>query len=318
MNVIDESYRVGMMLAKTPEGRTYMEKKEIADSCLREVFGELAQAMTSHRNSFFEYEVLNDCLQYECKQQGERQIPFIKEGQIETLLGNKDWCEAVAYTGKFAVHVEKMLEQIQFRGSFKDISGFTMTPKLRNAGMGLETAYQRTGLYDIGLLQKIAWDKSYGEQLKTYEERRRGIGGNVSHDAYCREARRLMREMERQGYEASVIHMSENLYLLKDLMEEAIYESFFGGRITIETELIRKVRIKELGKGFGMIALWSEWSPKLLTARERFIYDVILEDVRRNCAMRDIRFHWNRDGNCYIRMLGLLYPKSDVGVFQMT
>lgn len=315
MNVIDESYRVGMMLAKTPEGRTYFEKKETADQCLKEIFGDLAMSFMSHKNSFFEYQVLNDNLQYQLELREEERAPFLKEAQIRALLAEERWQESVAYTRNFAIHVEKMLEQIQLRGSFKDISGFTMTPKLRNAGIGLETAYQRTGLYDIELMQKIAWDKSYGAQLEAYEKQRQEIGGNISHYAYCRDARRLMRKMESQGYDRKLLYMSENLYLLKDLMEEAIHESFFGGRVTIQPEFIRKVRIKELGRGFGLIALWTEWTPELVTARERFIYDVILNDERCNCAMKSIKFQWHRDEDCYIRMLGLLYPKSDVGAF---
>lgn len=315
MNVIDESYRVGMMLAKTPEGRAYFAKKEAAEQCLKETFGDVATSLVSHKNSFFEYQVLNDNLQYQLELPQEERAPFLKEEQIKALLAEGRWQEAVAYTRNFAIHVEKMLEQIQLRGSFKDISGFTMTPKLRNAGIGLETAYQRTGLYDIELLQKIAWDKSYGAQLAVYESRRQEIGGTISHYAYSREARRLMRQMECQGYDRKVMQMSENLHLLKDLMEEAIYESFFGGRITIQPELIRKVRIKELGRGFGVIALWTEWTPELAMARERFIYDVILGDERRNCAMKNIKSQWSRDGNSYVRMMGLLYPKSDVGAF---
>ena len=126
-----------------------------------------------------------------------------------------------------------------------------------------------------------------------------------------------MRKMAEQGYDPQLIYMSENLYMLKDLMEEAIFESFFGGRVTIQPDVIRKVRIKELGNGFGVIALWTEGDPELWTARDRFIYDVILDGERYNCAMKDIRFQWNWDSDCYVRMMGLLYPRNDVGTFHL-
>lgn len=317
MNVIDESYRVGMMLAKTPEGTLFFQKKETADRCLEEVFGDIAASFLDHKNSFFEYRILDENLKYQLELPQEQRAPFIKEQQIKKLLENEDWQDAVAYTGDFAVHIEKMLDQIQMRGSFKDVKGFTMTSKLRNAGLGLETAYQRTGLYDFNLFQKIAYDRAYGEQLQEYEKQRQNIGGNLSHYAYSQEARRLMRRMAEQGYDPQLMYMSENLYMLKDLMEEAIFESFFGGRVTIQPDVIRKVRIKELENGFCVIALWTEWTPELLEARDRFIYDVILDGERYNCAMKDIRFQWNWDSDCYVRMMGLLYPKNDVGAFRL-
>lgn len=316
MNVIDESYRVGMLLARTPEGRTYFEKKNSIEQCLKEYFGEPAVSLVSHKNLFFEYQILQENLAYQLELPESQRAPFLREAQVKALLADVRFTEAVAYTGRFAVNVEKLIEQIQLRGRFQDISGFTMTPKLRNAGIGLETAYQRTGLYDIELFQKIARDKSYGEQLGAYEQRRQQIGGAVAHYAYSRDARRLMREMEAQGYVMEVIRLSENLYLLKDLMEEAIYESFFGGRVTIASEDIQKYRKKELERGFGILALWTEWKPELITARERYIYDVMLDGVRYNCAMKQLRFVWHKNIDAHIQMLGLLYPKNDVGVFQ--
>lgn len=316
MNIIDESYRVGIMLSKTVEGREYLAKRDVARQCLQDAFGEFGPGYVSEKNSFWAYRVLNDILEYRLTSGEGEQLRFPTREQITKLLADDRWQDAVAYTGDFAERVEKMIEQIQARGSFKEVSGFTMTPKLRNAGVSLETAYQRSGLYDMALMRRIVCDKEYGQQLQQYEARRGQIGGAVSHYAYCREARRLMREMEKEGCPPELMLMSENLYMLKDLMEEAIYESFLGGRITIQPEHIRKYRIKELGRGFGVIALWTEWIPELFEEKDRFIYDVMLDGERRNCAMKQIRYKWQKDGNNRISMYGLLYPKSDVGVFE--
>lgn len=319
MNVIDESYRVGMMLAKTPEGRKYIEQTEVAKQCLEENFGEIGNSLISAKNSFFEYVVLNENLKYQLELPEEERVAFLEKEKIEKLLADEEWQKAVAYTKEFAINVEKMLQQIQYRKSFKDITGFTMTAKLRNAGMGLETAYQRTGIYDLDLITKIANDTSYGSQLDEYEHRRQHIGGNISHYAYCRDARRIIRQMEKEGYSAELLHMSENMYLLKDLMEDAIWESFLGGRITIESQDIRKVKRKDIGNGFQAVALWTNLLPELALRRGRFIYDVILDNQRYNCAMKSIRHQWfpNEESKSHIRMLGLLYPQSDVGVFKI-
>lgn len=319
MNVIDESYRVGMMLARTHEGQKYIEQTEVAKQRLEEIFEEIGVSLVNAKNSFFEYVALDESLKYQMKLPEEERVTFLAKENIEKLLSDKEWQNAIAYMKEFAINVEKMIQQIQYRKNFKDITGFTMTSKLRNAGTGLETAYQRTGIYDLDLITKIAKDQSYGCQLDEYERRRQYIGGNVSHYAYCREVRRILRQLEQEGYSKELLHMSENMYLLKDLMEEAIWESFSGGRITVETQNVRKVRRKDIGNGFEIIALWTDLVPELTLPKGRFIYDVILDNQRYNCAMKNIKHQWfpNEEEKNYIRMIGLLYPQNDVGVFKI-
>lgn len=158
--------------------------------------------------------------------------------------------------------------------------------------------------------------KNVRQHLEILEKERGKIGGPLSRKPYSRQARNVIRKRVAEGYDAKLLYWMENVYLLKDLMEKAIYESFYEGRITVPEDAVRKCRRFPLERGFEILGLWTEWAPELIRTDERFIYDVMIDGMRRNRAMHAVSVCYFRNKGSYIYMRGLLYPQNDVDAFK--
>lgn len=305
MNIVEASYRVGLALKKSREGKEllslYKEAQNSVPSQIWRDFEKVGQKKWGKH--FFTY--LNGLAIFEANREQDNLPSLLKEEIEKVLSSNKikifsNRCE------KFGIALEEVAKSVFSPTILKTFANIDTPPKLVRALQDLGIFCQRTGLFKF-FLQNYK-SREFMEKMNEYGEKREDLNSIP----YSHKIRKLIRDIANEKTTVESIYVMEAFSTVLDTLKQVIFESYLDLILNLNSEDIKIFRERKRNK----LALFSiELNEHMLDIMNWNGSIISFNQNNKTCfaLVNRRKLSWmNQDSTLKIRMSGIMYPNDDL------
>lgn len=305
MNIVEASYRVGLALRKSSQGKEllslYQEAQESVPSQTWRDFEKVGRKKWGKH--FFSYPI--SLAIYEANREQE-DLPSPLKEDIEKVLNSdkikifSNRCE------EFGLELEEVAKSIFALVIPKTFGNIDTPPKLVRALQDLSISCQRTGLLKFFL--KNYKSRQFQEKMNEFETRKKDLNSTP----FNNKIRELVRDIANEKIAAESIYIIEAFSEALNSLKQVIFEAQLGLILNLKNEDIKIIRKHEINKlAFYSIKLNEHmldimnWNGSIISFNQ--------DNKTYFALVKRRKLSWeNQNSTMKICIGGIIYPHDDL------
>lgn len=302
MNIVESSYKVGLVLKKVKQGKDllqlYREAQESVPVSVWKNYEKIGRKKWGKHYFIYPY-----ALSVYKENRDKENLPLSLKEEIEMVLNSEKINKFSNACKEFGMVLEEMAEVIFQPTLYKKFLSIDTPPKLVRSIQDLSISCHRTGL--LKQIMKIYKLNGFEEKIDKYEEKKKDLDLiPFNHDV-----RMLIRTVADEKISKESLYIMETFSVMLNVIKQVIFESHFDLILNLSNEDISIIKKYERNKLILIAIRLNEhminimnWNGSIISFSEGNKIQYALVSKR--------KLSW-KDSSIKIEVWGMMYPYND-------